>query len=158
MKKEMTLIIGTRVIYFIYMLVVPLILMDIAWWQLLIGFLSIHFVAGLTLASIFQLAHVMEELEYPVPTEGSILNQWAVHQLNTTLNFGRKNKILSWYVGGLNYQVEHHLFPNISHMHYSKIAPIVEQTAKEYNVPYHDQPSFRKALLGHGKMLYNLGH
>lgn len=158
LKKEMTLIIVTRIIYFVYMVVVPLLIMDIAWWQLLIGFLVVHFTAGFTLAAIFQLAHVMENLDYPVPEEGSILNQWAVHQLNTTLNFAGKHKLLSWYVGGLNYQVEHHLFPNISHMHYSKIAPIVEKTAKEYNVPYHNQPSLRKALAGHVRMLYNLGH
>ena len=158
LKKEMTLIIITRIVYFIYMIVVPLMLMDIAWWQLIIGFLTVHFVAGFTLAGIFQLAHVMEELEYPVPTEGSVLNQWAVHQLNTTLNFAGKHKILSWFVGGLNYQVEHHLFPNISHVHYSKIAPIVERTAREFNIPYHNIPSLRDALSMHTRMLYRLGH
>jgi linoleoyl-CoA desaturase len=133
-------------------------LMDIAWWQLIIGFLTVHFVAGFSLAGVFQLAHVMEDLDYPVPTEGSVLNQWAVHQMNTTLNFGGKNKILSWFVGGLNYQVEHHLFPNISHVHYSKIAPIVERTAREFNIPYHNVPSFRSALSQHTRMLYKLGH
>ncbi|MDB4061607.1 acyl-CoA desaturase [Vicingaceae bacterium] len=158
LRKEMILIIVTRVIYFIYMLVIPFLLMDAVWWQLIIGFLTVHFAAGFTLASIFQLAHVMEELEYPIPTEGSILNQWAVHQMNTTLNFAGKDKLLSWYVGGLNYQVEHHLFPNISHVHYSKIAPIVEKTAKEFNVPYHNVLSFRSALAQHGRMLYKLGH
>lgn len=156
-KKEMTLIIITRIFYAIYMVVIPLLLMDIAWWQLIIGFLTIHFIAGFTLASIFQLAHVMEDLEYPKPTNGSVLNQWAVHQMNTTLNFAGKHKVLSWFVGGLNYQVEHHLFPNISHIHYSKIAPIVQRTAMEYNVPYYNQPSLREALSSHVRMLYRLG-
>jgi len=158
LKKEMTLIIATRIIYFIYMIAVPLMIMDIAWYQLIVGFLTVHFVAGFSLAAIFQLAHVMEELEYPVPTEGSVLNQWAVHQLNTTLNFAGKHKVLSWFVGGLNYQVEHHLFPNISHVHYPKIAPIVERTAREFNIPYHNVPSLRGALAMHTKMLYKLGH
>lgn len=156
-KKEMTLIIITRIVYFLYMVVVPLLLMDITWWQLIIGFLIVHFVAGLTLALVFQLAHVMEETSFPVPVDGSVLNQWAVHQLNTTLNFAHKNRPLSWFIGGLNYQVEHHLFPNISHVHYRKIAPIVEKTAREYNLPYYSQPTFLQALASHGRMLYQLG-
>ena len=78
--------------------------------------------------------------------------------MNTTLNFAGKDKLLSWFVGGLNYQVEHHLFPNISHVHYSKIAPIVESTALEFNVPYHNVLSFRSALAQHTRMLYRLGH
>jgi linoleoyl-CoA desaturase len=156
-KRELTLIIITRVIYFAYMVALPLIFMDIAWWQLIIGFLAIHLTAGFALALVFQLAHVMEDTKFPVPKDGSINNQWAAHQLETTLNFGRNNKVLSWFVGGLNYQVEHHLFPNISHVHYSKIAPIVEKTAQEFDLPYHSQNSFRKALLSHGRNLYDLG-
>ncbi len=156
-KKEMTLIIVTRFVYFIYIIVLPLIFMDIAWWQLIIGFLSIHFVAGLTLALIFQLAHVMEETEYPTPRDGTVLNQWAVHQLQTTLNFANNKRVFSWLVGGLNFQVEHHLFPNISHVHYRKIAPIVKKTAQEFNLPYNSQNSFFKALASHTRTLYNLG-
>ena len=156
-KKEMTLIIVTRAIYFIYMVALPLIFMDITWWQLLIGFFVVHFVAGLSLALIFQLAHVMEETVYPEPKEGTVNNQWAVHQLQTTLNFANNKRIFSWLIGGLNYQVEHHLFPHISHVHYRKIAPIVEKTAQEFDLPYHSQNSFRKALLSHGRKLYELG-
>lgn len=157
-RKEMIQIILTRIMYFTYMIVVPALLMDVAFWQLVIGFLTIHFVAGVTLASVFQLAHVMEETEYPLPDDAkTISNQWAVHQLSTTLNFANGNRLLSWFVGGLNYQVEHHLFPNISHIHYRSIAPIVERTAKEFNLPYNSQPSFIKALGSHGRMLYELG-
>lgn len=156
-NREMTLIIVTRIIYFIYMVVMPLVFMDIAWWQLIIGFFTVHFIAGLTLALIFQLAHVMEETDFPLPEEGNVSNQWAVHQLNTTLNFANGNRLLTWLIGGLNFQVEHHLFPNISHIHYRKIAPIVKKTAQEFNLPYFSQPSFFKALASHGRMLYQLG-
>lgn len=156
-KKELSLIVVTRLIYFTYMVALPLIFMDITWWQLAIGFLTVHFVAGLTLALIFQLAHVMEETEFPVPKEGSLNNQWAAHQLQTTLNFANNKKVFSWLIGGLNFQVEHHLFPHISHVHYSKIAPIVEKTAHEFNMPYNSQNSFLKALASHGRMLYQLG-
>ncbi len=156
-KKELTLIIVTRIIYFIYMLVIPMLVLDFAWYQILVGFLSVHFTAGITLAVIFQLAHVMEDAKYPKPVDGSVLNQWAVHQMNTTLNFANNNRILSWFVGGLNFQIEHHLFPNISHIHYKKISPIVKKTAEEFDVPYTAYKTFLGALFDHGKMLHTLG-
>ena len=86
-----------------------------------------------------------------------IENTWAVHQMNTTVNFANNNFWLNWYAGGLNFQVEHHLFPNICHIHYKKISKIVKETAKEFNVPYHEQPSFTAAIWNHAKMLKKLG-
>lgn len=156
-KKELSLIIGTRILYYLYMIVVPIILMEISWGQLIIGFLMVHFVAGLTLALIFQLAHVMEDADFPLPDENTLPNQWAVHQLNTTLNFANKNRPLSWFIGGLNFQVEHHLFPHVSHVHYRKIAPIVKKTAEEFNLPYNSIDSFYQALASHVRMIYQLG-
>ena len=157
-RKELTQIILTRIMYFAYMVAIPLIFMDIAWWQLIIGFLTVHVTAGVTLASVFQMAHVMEDTKYPLPDIDNVVgDQWAAHQLNTTLNFAHKNKVLSWFVGGLNYQIEHHLFPNISHIHYKDIAPIVRKTAKEFNLPYYSIDTFRNALVAHGRMLYVLG-
>lgn len=157
-SKEFALIVATRAFYFIYMVVVPLVLTDFAWYQIIVGFFTVHFTAGLILALIFQLAHVMEDSNYPLPDEQHIVgDQWAVHQLHTTLNFAHKNRLLSWFVGGLNYQIEHHLFPNISHVHYRRLAPIVERTAKEFNMPYKSYQTFRSALAAHARMLYQLG-
>lgn len=157
-KKELTLIIVTRIVYFAYMVLLPFLFMEFTWWQFVIGFFTVHFVAGLTLALIFQLAHVMEDTEFPLPEDGNIIpSQWAAHQLQTTLNFSNQNRIFSWLIGGLNFQVEHHLFPNISHVHYRKIAPIVKQTAEEFGLPYNAEASFFKALGSHMKMLYALG-
>lgn len=155
--KELALIIITRLVYFTYMIVLPLIFLEVAWWQLAIGFLTVHFVAGFTLALIFQLAHVMEDTNFPLPKEGNMGNQWAAHQLQTTLNFCNQNRVFTWLIGGLNFQVEHHLFPNISHVHYRKIAPIVRKTAQEFGMPYNSESSFFRALFSHGKMLYQLG-
>ena len=157
LTKEMTLIIATRAVYFIYMVVIPFLLIEADWWQLIVGFLMVHFVAGLTLALIFQLAHVMEDTTFPIPVSGGIKNQWAVHQLETTLNFANTNRVLSWFIGGLNFQIEHHLFPNISHIHYRKIAPIIEATALEFNLPYYKQITFRSAIASHARQLYRLG-
>ena len=117
-----------------------------------------HLIAGFTLAAIFQPAHVIPETEFPLPDKDlTIDNNWAIHQLETTSNFAPKSTILYWLIGGLNYQVEHHLFPNICHVHYKKISKIVKATAEEFNLPYHSEPTFFSALRSHGKMLRKLG-
>ena len=124
----------------------------------LTGFVTIHYIASFILALIFQPAHVVLETEFPVPsTEGNLENDWAIHQIKTTMNFGNADKIFSWMVGGLNFQVEHHLFPTICHVHYSKISEIVKRTAAEFNLPYHAKKSFVGALWSHEKLLWRLG-
>ncbi len=84
-------------------------------------------------------------------------NSWAIHQLLTTVNFGTGNKIVNWFTGGLNHQVEHHIFPHISHVHYTKISKIVKQTAKEFNLPYNEYKTTRKAIVSHFNHLRELG-
>ena len=117
-----------------------------------------HYVAGLILSVVFQLAHVMDEAEMPMPEkDGTMKNTWAIHQLKTTVNFGAKSWFINWYTGGLNHQVEHHIFPNISHVHYGKIAQIVKQTAKEFNLPYKEYKTTRKAIAAHFKFLKEMG-
>ncbi len=148
----------TKVVYYAYILVLPLIFSPVSWWITLLGFLLLHLVAGFILATIFQPAHVVPSSTYPLPDEsGQIENSWAVHQLHTTCNFAPRNRWLSWFIGGLNFQIEHHLFPNICHVHYKKISKIVRETASEFGLPYHEQPTFRSALRFHGKQLYDLG-
>jgi len=127
-------------------------------WQVLLGFVVMHAVSGLVLTIVFQMAHVVEGSAYPMANEAGIIeNNWAIHQMSTTVNFSRKNKILSWFVGGLNFQVEHHLFPKICHVHYPKISDIVKQTAEEFGIPYLENKTFAKALVAHYKMLKNFG-
>lgn len=157
-KKVFTTLIFSKIIYLGAMLVLPIIFSSMAWWGTVLCFLLMHFIAGLVLACIFQPAHVVPTSSFPLPDEsGHVDSDWAVNQLVNTANFAPKAKIFSWYVGGLNYQVEHHLFPNICHIHYSKIAPIVKQTAEEFKLPYHSYKTFASALGGHARMLYNLG-
>lgn len=156
--KEWTILLLTKLFYVGYLIVLPAVLLPVAWWQVLIGFVAMHAVSGFILSVIFQPAHVVDGTEYPEPDEAGVLEHpWAIHQLRTTTNFANKNKILSWYVGGLNYQIEHHLFPNVCHVHYRKIAPIVEQTAKEFNLPYKKIPTFTQAMIGHARLLKKLG-
>lgn len=147
-----------KIAYYIIALIIPIIFSPVAWWLTLIFFVAMQFVVGFILGIVFQPAHVMPALEYPMPdNDGNMENNWAVHQLLTTTDFAPKAKLLSWYVGGLNFQVEHHLFPNICHIHYKKLSAIVKKTAGEFNIPYHVQPTYFAALLNHARMLKKLG-
>ena len=152
-----TTLVITKVIYFSVWIVLPMIL-GVTWWKVLIGFFVMHYTAGLILSVVFQLAHVVEETENPKPNDlGEMDNTWAVHQLFTTVNFAPKNWIVNWYTGGLNHQIEHHLFPNISHIHYSKIATFVKETAQDCNLPYHEYKTMTSAVIAHFKHLKDLG-
>lgn len=147
-----------KMVYFFVFLIMPAVFFEIPFSKLLAGFLVMHALAGLLLTTIFQLAHSLEGTSHPLPgNSGIIENDWAVHQMNTTVNFAPGNKLLSWYVGGLNYQVEHHLFPRISHIHYPAIASIVRTTAKEYGVPYLENKYLSAALKAHIVFLRKMG-
>ena len=109
-------------------------------------------------AVVFQPAHVVEGTSYFMPDEnGNLENNWAVHQMHTTTNFAMENRMLSWYVGGLNFQVEHHLFPNVCHVHYRRLSVIVKETAREFGVPYKVKDTFWDALVAHKRLLKQLG-
>lgn len=156
--KEWAILIVTKIFFISYLVVLPLIVTSLLWWQIVLGILIMHFVAGFILAIIFQPAHVIEGTEFPLPDENrNIENSWAVHQLLTTTNFGNSSKWFSWYVGGLNFQIEHHLFPNVCHVHYRKIAGIVQSTASEFGLPYKSSKTFVQALAGHARLLKQLG-
>jgi len=155
---EWTVLVLSKIIYILYIFVIPALVLSLTWWQLLIGFVVMHYIAGFILAIIFQPAHVIDGTEYPLPDgNGKMDNSWAIHQLHTTTNFAQNSRLFSWYVGGLNFQVEHHLFPNVCHVHYRKISKIVEDTAKEFSLPYKSEPTFWSALRGHAILLKQLG-
>lgn len=156
MTQEVIKMVFRKVIYLAAIIGLPLWVTDYSLGQILLGFFMMHWTASIILSFVFQMAHVVEGASQPVlaPTMQS---DWSVHQLHTTSDFARNSKLLSWYVGGLNFQIEHHLFPNICHVHYRKLAPIVEQTAKEYGIVYNLKPDFGSALLSHIHRLKQLG-
>ena len=155
---EWTTLIVTKLLYYFLWIVLPLLVLDIAWWKVLIGFFVMHYTAGIILSIVFQLAHIVPMADMPLPDkEGNLEHTWAVHQLYTTTNFAPNNKFISWYTGGLNHQVEHHIFPHISHIHYGKIAKIVKETALEYDLPYNEYKTFTKAIAEHFNQLKTLG-
>lgn len=125
----------------------------------LVGFLIYCMFTGFVLSIVFQLAHVVEDTHFAVPVQPSnqVEDEWAVHQLNSTANFATKNKIITWLVGGLNFQIEHHLFPNISHIHYPAISKIIKQACAEYGIRYIEYPKTRMAIASHVAHLRQLG-
>ncbi|MGB5362379.1 MAG: acyl-CoA desaturase [Aureibaculum sp.] len=155
---QWTILAISKIIYVLVWIVIPIVVLNLAWWKILIGFFVMHYVAGLILSITFQLAHVMPDTEMPLPDgEGNIKNTWAIHQLFTTANFAPKNKLVGWFTGGLNRQIEHHLFSHISHVHYKDLAKIVKKTAKEFNLPYNEYKTTRKAIALHFQQLKELG-
>lgn len=139
-------------------LLIPIASLSITWWVVMLGYLCFLSMAGLTLTVIFQLAHIVDHVAFPLPSdEGKLQFSFAKHQLMTTSNFATKNKLVNFLFGGLNFQVEHHLFPQVSHIHLRNIAPIVRKTAAEIGLPYHENPTFFAALKAHFRMLKKLG-
>lgn len=124
-----------------------------------IGFVIFSTVAGFILSIVFQLAHTVEHTHFPLPDEttGRMADEWAIHQVKTTANFATNNRFVSWFVGGLNFQVEHHLFPKISHVHYPRINKIVKETCKKFGVQYIEYPSVGKAIQSHINYLKEMG-
>lgn len=150
--------VAVKLTYFAIIIGLPILLTPFTWWQVVIGFVIMHWTTGLILGTVFQLAHVVEGLDMPLPDKSGVIDSdWAVHELHTTSDFARNNLFLNWYVGGLNFQIEHHLFPHICHIHYRKIAPIVEKTAIEHGLSYNLKPTFFAALKSHVRRLKELG-
>ncbi|HMO33510.1 MAG TPA: acyl-CoA desaturase [Lacibacter sp.] len=147
----------SKVLYVFFYIVLPILLVGAGAWAL--GFVVMHLVMGFTLAIVFQLAHVVEETEFVFAGNDDlqIENEWAIHQLKTTANFAPDNKVISWFVGGLNYQIEHHLFPRISHVHYPAISKIVQETCRDHGITYHLNPTMGQAVASHFRMMKELG-
>jgi linoleoyl-CoA desaturase len=153
---ELLKMLGRKIIYVFVIIGLPLWLTDYSIGQILFGFILMHWIASIILSVIFQMAHIVDGAAQP-SKEIAQTTDWSVHQLNTTSDFARNNRFLTWYVGGLNFQIEHHLFPTICHIHYKNIAPIVELTAKECNLNYNLKSNFRSAILSHIHRLKELG-
>lgn len=157
-RDEVMKIIGWKLLYYSYALIIPLLMVPLAPWIIILAFLSMHFVTGLLISIIFQVAHIMPDTEFPLPDkDGVVEGDWFAHQLATTTNFAPRSRFFSWLIGGLNYQIEHHILPNICHVHYKKISNIVAETAREYGMPYNTKRTFVDAIRDHIRVLRSLG-
>jgi linoleoyl-CoA desaturase len=149
---------ATKVGYLTFYIVLPIMVWGFLPW--LAGFFMLHAVMGLTLSLVFQLAHVVENTEFEhiaLDETKHVETAWAEFQLKTTANFAMGNKVISWFVGGLNYQIEHHLFPKVSHVHYPAISKIVMEKCAEFNLPYNHYTTMTEALASHFRVMKYLG-
>jgi linoleoyl-CoA desaturase len=149
---------ATKVAHIALFIVIPILV--VGWQHALIGYLIVAGVTGIVISVVFQLAHVVEDVDFPMPDEETlkIEENWFVHQLQTTANFSTRSKIVSWMTGGLNFQVEHHLFPRISHIHYPALSKIVRQCCAQYGIPYNEYPTVAKAVSSHLHYLKVVGN
>ncbi|HLI91985.1 MAG TPA: acyl-CoA desaturase [Puia sp.] len=131
----------------------------LGWYDWLVSFSIFTMVAGFVLSMVFQLAHTVQATAFPKADEatGKMEDEWAIHQLRTTANFATRNPVVSWLVGGLNFQIEHHLFPKISHVHYPAISKIIRQACQEYGLVYIEFPRVRYAVASHVAFLRQMG-
>jgi len=161
MKQALFRLTMFKLFYYAYILVLPILFSGMPWYYIIFGFLLMHFTAGLILSCIFQPAHIVAESGFALPVskdgEKEMEDSWAVHEVENTTDFAPNNRFLTWFIGGLNFQIEHHLFTGICHVHYPRLAPIVKSAADDFGIPYHVEPTFFQALRGHVRMLKKLG-
>lgn len=149
--------VGGKVLFLAWAIVVPALLHPIWAVLALYGVAALAF--SLVLAVTFQPAHCVEQADFPLVAEGTqpMETDWAVHQVQSTADFARESRLLSWYMGGLNFQIEHHLFPKVCHVHYPALSRIVEAACREFGVRYRTIPTLRAALASHVRWLRQLG-
>ena len=130
-----------------------------SFWTIMACYLLVDFVEGVALSIIFQLPHCGEESAFPMPCveTGRMEVPWAVHQVQTTVDYAKSNRLVTWFAGGLNYQIEHHLFPRICHIHYPALAPLIEETCREFGVRYVAHATLRQGLASHYRWLKQMG-
>jgi len=154
--SELAIFIVGKILFFTIAFGIPLLFHSagtVAFFYILIAF-----IAGVVLSVVFQLAHTVEEASFPQPqTPGRMDKPWAVHQVETTVDFARKSPVAYWLLGGLNFQIEHHLFPRICHTNYPLIAPVVEETCRDFGIRYNVHDSFRRGIMSHFRWLRRMG-
>lgn len=154
-RKEIIKFIFLKLLYIFIWIIVPVTILNLTPLEFISGYLILSVVIGSIFTTVFALAHTVEQADFPVQKFNE-KHSWAEHQLRTTCNFKIKSKLLEHYVGGLNYQIEHHLFPNISSIHYPKISPIVKSIAEKHNITYHSSKGFFYSIQSHFKLLWTL--
>jgi linoleoyl-CoA desaturase len=158
--KDLLVLIGGKAVFFSLAFAIPMLLHP--WWAVIGVYAIVACVSGIVLSVVFQLAHCVGEADFPMPVDavqgGKVIEAaWAVHQVQSTVNFARRNVVLRWFLGGLNFQIEHHLFSKISHVHYPALSQVVEEVCKEFGVRYASHKSFFAAVASHYRWLVMMG-
>lgn len=154
---DLVLLVAGKAIFLAWAFGVPLLFHPLS--AVLVHYAVAALVLGTALAVVFQVAHCVGEAAFPLPSAdvGRIEQAWAIHQAETTVDFARPSRVIAWLLGGLNFQIEHHLFPRISHVNYPAISKVVEQTCRDFGVAYTEHRSFREGVIAHFRWLRRMG-
>jgi linoleoyl-CoA desaturase len=149
-------LVGGKLVFVAWALVLPMLVYP--WWLVLVAYVGFSAIVSLVMAVTFQLAHCVEEADFVTAGEAAAAKRlWAVHEVETTVDFCPRNRVVTWFLGGLNFQIEHHLFPGVPHTHYAQIAAIVERNALRHGVRYTAHPTLHAALRSHYRHLRTMG-
>jgi len=149
-------LVGGKAIFVGWALALPMLVYP--WWLVLAAYAAFSAVVSLVMAVTFQLAHCVEEADFVTAGQATAERRiWAVHEVETTVNFCPRNRALTWALGGLNFQIEHHLFPGVPHTHYAHLAEIVQRNALRHGIRYTAHPTLRAALRSHYRHLRSMG-
>ena len=153
-----TVAVFTKLGFFAVMLGLPM--LNHPFWVAAVMTLSTMFAVGFLLGVVFQSAHIVEGAEF-AETGSRPPYQWHEWQVRSSLDFshgsGPLSRLLRWYIGGLDHQTEHHLFPRVPHTAYPLIAPVVSAVCAEYQIPRNVQPSFHSAVASHFRHIRAMG-
>ncbi|MFQ5898501.1 MAG: fatty acid desaturase family protein [Candidatus Methylomirabilia bacterium] len=155
--RELVIFVAGKASFFTVAFGIPLLFHSVG--AVAVYYVVAALVVGTVLSVVFQAAHCVEEAEFPLPREetGRIEHAWAVHQAETAVDFARRSRVVAWLLGGLNFQIEHHLFPRISHVNYPAISRVVEETCREFGIKYAEHRSFRAGMASHFRWLRRMG-
>jgi len=157
-KKQAGHLILNKILYVIYMILLPAIVLPFAWIHILTAFVMMHFMISIIIAGVLGVSYLAEEAEHPAPNaKGEMERSWVLLQMTTSLDYNPDSNILNWLLGGFNAHAVHHLFPNVCHIHYLDIVPILRQTASEFHIRY-NEVSYKKAAKSHFRFLKRMGH
>ncbi|HYV34795.1 MAG TPA: acyl-CoA desaturase [Gemmataceae bacterium] len=154
---DLVVFLGGKATFFTLAFVIPLLHHSV--WAVMSFYGMVSVLLGIVLSIVFQLAHAVEEAAFPLPQTdtGRIENAWAIHQVETSVDYSRRSRVLAWLLGGLNYQIEHHLLTRVCHVNYPAISKVVEETCRDFGVKYTEHKSFAAGLASHFRWLKRMG-
>ncbi len=157
-KTEVFKLLGFKLLYFSYILIIPMVFSGFFWWQIVLGYLLMNAAAGITITLALVPAHVASTSHFPLPDNTGLMpHSWSRHQLLTTTDYATSSPIINWLMGGFNHHIIHHLFPKICHVHYKKLTPLIKETAAEFGITYNYENSLLNAYVSHFKLLRKNG-
>jgi linoleoyl-CoA desaturase len=154
--REYLILFAGKALYITYMLILPVVVLRKPLLLVILSFVLVHLIIGLSVSLVFQTTHTVETTYFPAAR--SEFDNGVYHIFATTADYATENPLVAWLTGGLNHHIAHHLCPYVCHTHYAPLTRIVKQTAEEFGVPYRQNPTMTRAIVQHLILLKQLGN